>query len=481
MAAKPTQTTPSKLRDVLPASVAERRGRASGAKRTREHFIRVEKWLERAKSPDGVRIGGRMYWVLAALGRHFNAHGHAYTSHQTLAQESGASLATVKNALRFAAKHGLLEIRSHRNGRGGQLTNDYYMLDPGGAEPSHATHGRVAQDPEQQAQGGANQGERGCFEAEGGGKIDPLEDGIGGEGGGAKPAPEDKLHLASQETSFQQQHRAAGGRQASKGRQNNDAPRYAAPSVQKGQTSKGQQPKVKKPASKPREVIEPTTEAKRILVCWERLGIPGTIPNAKLLNAYRPKELRTALAWLLVRIRNGGVRKPAALLAHLLEIVREGEHRQAYYPYEFFEGIQRGIAHPSCLNRFTRGQPDPDDAPQPTAPDPQPTASDPQEPTEPLPAEPPARPVFDPGPMPESLEDALTPLIDQGPAAQDEALRRCAHYVRSRWTPQKHAVELLRQLMDHWRTFPANANLTIGTQTAHANFLFETLYYQPLK
>ena len=35
--------------------------------------------------------------------------------------------------------------------------------------------------------------------------------------------------------------------------------------------------------------------------------------------------------------------------------------------------------------------------------------------------------------------------------------------------------------MDHWGTFPANVNLTISTQTAHANFLFETLYYQPLK
>ena len=145
MAANPTK--PTKSRDVVPTEFRGKRGRASGPKRTRDHFVRVEKWLERAKIPAGAPIGGRMYWVLVALAKHFDAHGHAYTSHQTLAQESGASLTTVKNALRFAAKHGLLEIRSHHNGRGGQLTNDYYMLDPGGAEPSQATHGRVAQDP----------------------------------------------------------------------------------------------------------------------------------------------------------------------------------------------------------------------------------------------------------------------------------------------------------------------------------------------
>jgi hypothetical protein len=471
MAAKPTKTT--QLRDAMPTEFWDTRGRASGPKRTRDHFIRIEKWLERAKCPAGTRIGGRMYWVLVALGRHFDAQGHAYTSHQTLAQESGSSLTTVKNALRFVVNHGLLEIRSHHNRRGCQLTNDYYILDHNHAEPSHASQGRATQDTAKQGEDGANQGTLGFSEAEGeGGKFDLLGDGVGGSGRGAKSASKDKVLLASQETSFQQQHCAAGGRERSKGQQNNDAPRHVAPRVQKTQAPKRQQPKATKPDFKPREIIEPTPEAKRILLCWKHLGIPGSIPNARLLNAYQPKELRTALAWLLVRIRNGGVRKPAALLASLLKIVREGEHRQAYYSYDFFEGIQRGIAHPSCLNRFTRGQPDPDALSQPNP-------SDTQEPTEPLSAESPARPVFDSGPMPEPLEEALTPLIEQGAAAQDEALRCCARYVCSRWTPQKHAVELLRRLMDYWGTFPAYANNNPGTQTAHATFLLEALYRQP--
>jgi hypothetical protein len=477
------KTSPTALRDLLASSAnstsatKDDRFQRPRAYRTREHFMRVETWLKLVKGKRGkYLIGGRMYWVLESLSKYFNAEGHAYMSHDTLAEDSGVSLTTVKSALKFAQEHGFLEVRSHHNAIGRQLTNDYYMLDP---RPPKTAKPK-AQKPTQGEQPPDPQEPLGCQpppNLQGGGvKINPVGDdlrgGFEGGGEGSKLGPKDSGVLVTQETSFQQQHRAAGERRGSKRRPNDDAPKYAP-----GPQAKAPKVKASKPKPHKREVIEPTPEAKRLLRCWELLGIPGARPSVGVLNGYQPKELRTAMAWLLLRIRNGVVRYPAKLLTCLLERVREGEHRQAYYTYADLESIQRGIAHPSRLGRFTRDeQPPASPSPELQSPPSSKLSPEPQAPSEPVAAEPSKPPRPDPGPMPMPLEDALTPLIEQGAAAQDEALRCCARYVCSRWTPQKHAVELLRRLMDRWGTFPAYANNNPGTQAAHATHLLEALY-----
>ncbi len=68
---------------------------------------------------------------------------------------------------------------------------------------------------------------------------------------------------------------------------------------------------------------------------WRELVGKTPQPSAAWLDTYSPREVQTALAVLLVRLRTGEVKSPKGLFKHLLEATHAGEREpRAYSPDE---------------------------------------------------------------------------------------------------------------------------------------------------